>query len=98
MENIELNTVEVTEPKEEDLAQILKLLSQESGLPKGTVEEIFNLGRRTERREIFERGMSRKKAKKEKVKKDPLTVQFMRKLGYEKVDKKPKEKKEEKTK
>ena len=104
------NTVKATEVKtsemnKEEVEQMLKALSAQSERPRGTVDEIFNLGVKAERQRQniingskFLKQMRKEQKKKEKEQKDPLDVRILRKLGLQKIEKPKKEEPKEETK
>ena len=107
MENKETN-INVTEAKEltnEELATILQQMSLQSDLPRGTVDEIFNLGVKVERQRQnliagsrIMKDFRKEQKKKEKKQKEKLLVRVARKFGYElkEIPKEPKQTEEKK--
>lgn len=95
MENKEVALNEATtttvELNEETLTEMLKTFSTTSDLPRGTVDEIFNLGRRVERYEQnMIRGskiMKQLEKDKKKAKREKLSVRIARRLGYAPIPK-----------
>lgn len=98
MENKEVALNEATtttvELNEETLTEMLKTFATTSDLPRGTVDEIFNLGRRVERYEQnmirgskIMKQLEKDKKKAEKAKKEKLSVRIARRLGYAPIPK-----------
>lgn len=102
-ENIKVTAIDAAE--EENLKAMLQAFSERTDLPRGTVDEIFYLGMRTEReRQALIRGSKvlkdlkkeKKKAEKKQKPKRNLFNEFMRKIGYAPIPKEPKQEEEKK--
>lgn len=106
MENKDIKVTEINAEEEENLKAMLQAFSERTDLPRGTVDEIFYLGMRTEReRQALIRGSKvlkdlkkeKKKAEKKQKPKRNLFNEFMRKIGYAPIPKEDEKKEPEKT-